>query len=362
MDILASARRLGAELLRPQAEQVDVAGVPRSHIDALAAAGLLGVVAPATVGGADLDPPTLRAVAEELAAADSSTWFVWTQHHTPVRTLARSPASAARERWLPDLATGRALAGVAYTHLRRPGPPALEAERAGDGWRVTGEIAWLTSWGLADVFCIGAQADDRVVWLFDDLRRDDHVRVTPLPLAAMTGTATVRARLDALPVPAEHVAVVEPLGDWRAADAARTVDASPAVFGLVRETVDRLSLLAEQRRDHGAARLAATAGAELEPLRAAAYALADADDGAERTDERLALRAQAHALACRVTAGLVAAGGGRSMALDAPAQRLARTALFLLVQGQTAAVRAATLRQIGEGRDDVSAAGAPGGG
>ena len=73
----SAAAALGETLLRPNAEKVDVAGVPRSHLDALAAAGLMDVVSlPASVQ---------RQVAEELAAADASTWFVWTQHHTPVR-------------------------------------------------------------------------------------------------------------------------------------------------------------------------------------------------------------------------------------------------------------------------------------
>ncbi|MEU8034697.1 hypothetical protein AB0C13_40190, partial [Streptomyces sp. NPDC049099] len=43
----------------------------------------------------------------------------------------------------------------------------------------------------------------------------------------------------------------------------------------------------------------------------------------------------------------VVAGGGRSMALTSRAQRLAREALFLLVQGQTTESRAAHLRALG---------------
>ena len=58
------------------------------------------------------------------------------------------------------------------------------------------------------------------------------------------------------------------------------------------------------------------------------------------------LRAQAHLLAVRATTALVTVGAGRSMLLDSAAQRLARVALFLLVQGQTAAVREATLREL----------------
>ena len=81
-------------------------------------------------------------------------------------------------------------------------------------------------------------------------------------------------------------------------------------------------------------------------LRASAYTVADEATDGSRLEERLALRAQAHLLAVRATTALVTVGAGRSMLLDSAAQRLARVALFLLVQGQTAAVREATLGEL----------------
>jgi alkylation response protein AidB-like acyl-CoA dehydrogenase len=270
-----------------------------------------------------------------------------------VRTLARGDNDALRERWLRRLAGGEALAGVAFTHLRRPGPPAVRAERSGAGWRIHGEIAWLTSWHLADTFLVGAQTGDDVVWCLAPLREVAGVQVVPLRLMAMSGTSTVRLRLDDVSVDDDDVALVEPLAAWRAADAAKTADVNPAVFGVTREAVDRLRALAEQRDDPAAALAADAVERQLLDLRAAAYALVDEvaarERVDERVDERLRLRAEAHVLACRATQALVAAWSGRAVALDAPAQRLAREALFLLVQGQTGAVRAATLERLARG-------------
>jgi alkylation response protein AidB-like acyl-CoA dehydrogenase len=345
---VAAARALGDSLLRPAAERVDVDGVPRSHIEALAAAGLLGVVAPREFGGSDCTLAEMRAVTEQVAAADTSTWFVWTQHHTPVRTLARGTNDDLRRQWIPKLAAGSALAGVAFTHLRRPGRPAVTAERTGDGWSVTGDLAWLTSWGLADVFLVGAQAGDDVVWALVRLQAGPNVQVRPLALAAMQGTATVSVRLEGLPVPHADVVLIEPLAQWREMDVQRTVDVSPAVLGVTAEAIRRL----RERADDDAADLADAAERRLAELRGAVDRLvegANADD----VDERLRLRAQSHLLAVDVTAGLVALGGGRSMLLDQPAQRLARVALFLLVQGQTPAVRGATLREISGWRGGI---------
>lgn len=339
------ARSLGDTLLRPAAERCDVEGVPRSHLDALAAEGLFGIAAPADAGGSDLALTVQRAVAEELAAADASTWFVWTQHHTPVRTVLRSPDPRMRAEWLPRLARGESVAGVAFTHLRRPRLPVLTATRTSDGFKVSGDIAWLTSWQLADVFLIGAQAGDDVVWMLVDLYDRPGVSAEPLGLAAMTGTATVRVRLHDLVVSADEVVLVEPVAEWRAADAARTVDTSAAVFGVTRDALRRL----RERDDDASVTTAAAMQGRLDELRASAYALADDPDASAHVEERLAVRAQAHALACASTAALVTAGAGRAMLLDAAAQRLARTALFLLVQGQTAAVREATLRAFAGG-------------
>src|SRR3954447_3077577 len=270
---VAAARQLGDELLRPHAERVDVEGVPRGHLDALASAGLMAAT--------DVPLPAMREVTELLAAADASTWFVWTQHHTPVRTLRRGSNRELAERLLAPLLAGTMLAGVAYTHLRRPGPPAVTATPDGNGWRLDGEISWLTSWQLADIFCVGAQVagtdqDDLVVWMLLPLRDTEGVQAELLGLAAMAGTSTLRVRLDNVRVSSADVALVEPLSEWRATDAAKPADVSPAVFGVAGEAVRRL----RERGDALTDAVADTLDEQLRELRASAYALADdAADG-----------------------------------------------------------------------------------
>jgi len=330
MPVVDAARRLSDDLLRPQAEDVEAHGVPRSHLSALAEAGLFGVSAPAAYGGSDQPPAVMREIVEVLSGADASTWFVWTQHHSPVRALVRGTNEALRDRWLPRLASGSALAGVAFTHLRRPGPPAVRARRADGGWRIDGDLAWLTSWGLADVFLVGAVSDADVVWALLPLAEMSGVTTQSLDLIAMRGTSTVSVQLDDVAAADADVVLVESLDEWRATDAERTADVSPAVFGVTGECVRRL------QDDAAAARFAA----ELDEVRARAYGLQDA---AGPRAERIAARAEAHVLAVRTSAALVAAGAGRSMLAGNPAQRLAREALFLLIQGQDARIRAAQI-------------------
>ncbi|MGA8634121.1 MAG: hypothetical protein WB805_04605 [Candidatus Dormiibacterota bacterium] len=60
-------------------------------------------------------------------------------------------------------------------------------------------------------------------------------------------------------------------------------------------------------------------------------------------------RARASELALRAATTLVVSGGGRSITMADHAQRLAREALFLLVFGQTPAIKAAQLHRLYDG-------------
>ena len=338
-----AAHRLAADRLVPQAQRVDVEGVGRDQVDALVAAGLLGLDAPTSVGGGGRPAPVAREVAELLGGACGTTWFVWTQHTRPAQVAAGAVGGTAAA-WAPRLASGAALAGVAFTHVRRPGPPPVRAVRApaDDGWCVDGRVDWCTSWGLADVVLLAAQTDDaQVVLALVDARDQAGLSASePLRLAAMGGTRTVALRLDGLHVPDDRVVAVVPRERFLASDASAVANATPALFGLTRAVLARLRAVGTGRGEaallHAADRLAARAG----EVRAEAYRLRDEVPAADALEGRTALRGEACALAVRASAALVAAVSGRGMALDQPAQRHAREALFHLVQAQTAPVRA----------------------
>ncbi|ARP73590.1 acyl-CoA dehydrogenase [Streptomyces pluripotens] len=330
------ARRLAADLLAPEAERVDQEGVPASHIAAVKRSGLLGAVAPVTHGGAGAPPSVLRETAEILAGACCSTWFVQTQHHTPVQTLTQSELPV-RERLLGPLARGELLSGVAYAHLRAYPRVPVRVHRRGAGWRFDGTVPWYTGWGLNDVLLLAGVTDTgEVLFAFAEACDQRGLRASPpMRLAALTASHTVSLELDGLWLPEEAVALRTPYERWAPGDRARTLGTNPAVFGVARSA---LSLLDEETAGPLRVRLA--------DVRRRAYALADQAEPGERTGERLAVRADAYEVLRTATTAAVVAGGGRAMALTSRAQRLAREALFLLVQGQTAESRAAHLRTL----------------
>ncbi|MFF1404007.1 acyl-CoA dehydrogenase family protein [Streptomyces sp. NPDC058294] len=348
--LVARARRLAAELLLPEAEHVDQEGVPPGHVEAVKRSGLLGVAAPVDHGGSGAPPAVLREITEILAGACCSTWFVQTQHHTPVQMLAASGLPV-RERLLGPLSRGELLSGVAYAHLRSHGRCPVRVRRRGDGWRFDGTVPWYTGWGLNDVLLLAGATDaGEVLFAFAEACEQPGLRASaPMRLAALTAARTVSLELDGLWLPAESVVLRTPYETWAAGDRARTRNTGPAVLGVAEAA---LSLLAEET--------AAPLRARLAGVRRRAYDLADHPVPHERTGERLAVRAEAYDVLRVATTAAVVAGGGRAMALSSRAQRLAREGLFLLVQGQTAETREAHLRTL-TASGGVTAARDPGG-
>ncbi|MFJ9895773.1 acyl-CoA dehydrogenase family protein [Streptomyces sp. NPDC091280] len=335
-DLLTRARLLADDLLAPHAEQVDQEGVPASHIEAIKSSGLLGVSAPVSYGGSAAPGAVARETAEILAGACCSTWFVQTQHHTPVMTLAKSELPV-RESLLGPLSRGELMSGVAYAHLRAYPRVPVRVTRERAGWRFEGTVPWYTGWGLNDVMLLAGVTDaDEALFAFTEAREQAGLRASaPMRLAALTASRTVSLELKGLWLPEEAVALRVPYARWAKDDRPKPTNASPAVFGVAAAA---LALLDDDTADPLRAR--------LDEVRAQAYALAEHPVPHAYLAERLALRTQAYEVLMKTTTAAVVAGGGRSLSLTSRAQRLAREALFLLVQGQTAESRAAHLQAL----------------
>ena len=318
---VAAAELLAEEFLWPAALEIDGAGrVPSEVLDRLAAAGLYGVAGPPEAGGSGLDPEEMGMVVEALGGASLATAFVWIQHHSALRAVAAGRPSV-RERWLQAMCAGDVRSGIAYAALRRPGPPAMTAVTGPDGGVVLdGTAPWVTGWGLIDTVYVGGRQGDELVWALLDARPGPSVHAEALPLAAVDSSATVRLRLRDHAVDPERVVSREPYADWRARDGS----------GLATNGFLALGVAGRCARLLGAASL----HAQVEALRRRLV------DGAG-PEEVVAARADASLLAVRAATALVAAGGGRSVGIADHAQRLMREAMFLLVFGQTAPIRAA---------------------
>ncbi len=338
----------------PDAQRLEADGVTRALVDEMAAAGVL------SAGLVDAwTPAQVREVHEQLAGASGALWFVLTQHRSPAEAARSTTNTPLRDRWMPGLISGQQLGAVSFAHLRRPGPPTVTATREQDGWRVSGRLDWVTSWGLADVLLLMAETEqgDVVQALLPASLRPGLTIGAELRLAAMQGTSTVAAVIDGMHVEDAEVARVLRKRDWVAADAQRTANAPPAVFGLARAALNALIAAGESRGSVATRDLALGWSQTFQQLRSRAYALVDDVEAGEAIGERVRLRAEITKLAHDVTSALITVQAGRAMLLTAPEQRWAREALFSLVQAQTHVTREAlltTFTPASLGRDERS--------
>ncbi len=333
-DALRAAAVLATELAT-EAEQLERDGVTRAVVDRMAAAGLLAVHGPPELGGLPL--PQQREVAELLAGASPDAWFVWFQHGPVVRALHNSANTELAARHLPDLCSGRAQGGVAFSHLRTA-TPSVFADREGHGWRLTGFQPWCTGWGLTDLLLAGAVVrgtDETLLAIVPAGDRPELRSAGVLQLASMNGTSTHALRFEGLYVADEDVVLLLDREPWEAADTAMNTNVQPSTFGVALAALD---LLADR-----APAVAASLRARLLEVRTRAYRLLDEVPPTEQLEERLALRAQALVLQLEACTALLTARGGQGMGLADPAQRLLRAAAFQVVHSQAPHIREATL-------------------
>jgi alkylation response protein AidB-like acyl-CoA dehydrogenase len=325
-DVVARARRLAADLLAPAAAGIEAAStVPRSHLDALAAAGLYGLTGPVAAGGLAAGAAGVAAVVEELAAGDLATTFVFLQHLGVVGRLAAAGPPELQQEFLADLCAGRRRAGIALQAAVRPGPPAIRLRRDGDVLVLDGAVPWVTGWGSVDLVLVAAREGDDVAFVLVDARPGPTLAATTQHLVAVQASATVELRLTGHRAPAGRLVQTVPLDTLRAADAAGLRLNGSLALGLVLRCTRRI----------GSSALDDELAAARERLDAAAPA------------ELPAARAAAAELASRAAAALVVATGSRAVLAGSEAERTVREALFLLVFGTRPAITAALLARLG---------------
>lgn len=328
---LDQARAVIDEVVAPAAVTVDTDGVPASHLEALAAAGYLGLGVPEQYGGTPAAPGHDRELDQLLAGACPSSHLVVSQHAGAVRSILDAPPGQARD-LLALLATGELIGGAAFGHVRSwPRRTALVAKRVAGGWRLDGTVPWLSGWGLVTLLHLGAvaEAERRMVFAVVDLP-DERVVATDLDLAAVGGSRTVTLRVDDLFVPDARVLATPTIEEWHDRDGATGPAVAPGTIGLARAAVSE-ALAAYP----GEPSLLALAGAVEELDRVDRSTPLDS----HAIESREQWRAYSIDLACRATRAGVVAAGGAGLGTSHIAQVRARAALFLHVRSLTAGLR-----------------------
>ena len=346
-DVLNIARRLAVEVLEPHASATDTsAAPPREGIERLASAGLLGLSIPREYGGLESSPATLRRVLEIIASGCGTTAFVYFQHLVGCRHIAGGENTELAARVLPALASGERFCSLAFSHLRRPGPPVLRVSIDASDFVFDGTAPWTTGAGLADVVLLaGTHESGDSIWAVVPLADGGGLTVSePMQLAAANASSTVSLSCEGLRVGSDSFVKRVSASQLAAETAGAILFFTALSLGVATRATE---LVAERLAATGSEGLvAAELSSEIERAREAVDACA-ARAGTPGFDaEALDVRAWCIDLGVRTAHAAVIASGGRANLLVDPAQRLLREAMLYTLTAQTPALRQASLERI----------------
>jgi alkylation response protein AidB-like acyl-CoA dehydrogenase len=162
--IREAVREFAEREVAPVAEELDrEKRFPLELVGRLAELGLMGVPFPAEWGGAGADTLAYAVLIEELARIDSSV-AITVAAHTSLGTapIHRFGTDAQKERWLPDLCSGRRLAAFGLTEPEAgsdAGATRMRAREQDDGsFVLDGEKMFITNAGTPISACVTVTA------------------------------------------------------------------------------------------------------------------------------------------------------------------------------------------------------------
>lgn len=319
MQVLEQARAL-AQQFRRVAEETDASRrPPRSHLEAMAEAGIFR-------HGAEAPPGERRRVLDLLASGCGVTSFLSTQHAGACRRL-----RAAGHPLLEDAIHGRVWVGVCFAHLRRARSP-VTVEAAEGGYRFSGKGPWFSGWGLMDhVLVGGALPDGKFLLCLTRVDRPEILIGAQPEFAVMNASATVPLTFEDLWLPQDSVIVQSDAQTMNQADMHSTAYQAARSLGVTRAAAEYLpEALAEQ---------------VLKAIEEHHQRL-DRWDTSPSWPTAVAFRHQAIELGRRSCQAALMAVGGRGHASAHPVQRLCREASFYATTQLTAELREATLEHL----------------
>ncbi len=140
--------------------------VPDDLISKMAGLGLFGCSVPESYGGTEMGYLTMVVLTEELSTASLVAGSLITRSEILTRALLQGGTEEQRQSWLPRIASGELLVGVAVTEpdvgsdVASVSCKATRGEHDGrSGWLIEGAKAWSTFAGRADILALLARTD-----------------------------------------------------------------------------------------------------------------------------------------------------------------------------------------------------------
>ncbi len=160
-DLIALTRDLADGELTPRVAKDEASErFPAEVFATLGSAGLLGLPYPEELGGGAQPYEVYLQVLEELGARWAAVAVAVSVHTLSCFPLAAYGAPEQQQRWLPEMLGGTQLGAYSLSEPQAGSDAAAlacRAQRAEQGWRITGTKAWVTSGGKADFYTLFAR-------------------------------------------------------------------------------------------------------------------------------------------------------------------------------------------------------------
>lgn len=146
-------------------DHADTDAACQALVRAMGKAGWLRYAVPAAWGGA-LDTVESRSICllrETFARHDGLADFAFAMQGLGSGVIALAGQDSLRERWLPAVARGEAIAAFALSEPEAGSDVAAMQTRArkdGDSWILDGAKTWISNGGIADFYCVFARSSD----------------------------------------------------------------------------------------------------------------------------------------------------------------------------------------------------------
>ncbi|GED15727.1 acyl-CoA dehydrogenase family protein [Aneurinibacillus migulanus] len=155
--------KLAQERIKPRAAEIDEKGeYPFDIKDLLSEYGYIGANLPEEYGGAGLDLLTYCLIVEEVARVCASSSQIITVQELGSLPVLLSGNEEQKQRFMPDLATGKKLACFGLTEPSAGSDVKsmkTRAERDGAYYRLNGQKCFITNGNIADVYTVFAKTD-----------------------------------------------------------------------------------------------------------------------------------------------------------------------------------------------------------
>ncbi len=159
------ARKIAEEKIRPARAELDEASeFPRAILDEFAKANLSGLFVPEEYGGAGAGCTGLCVAIEEIARVCAGVCTSYAATALGAMPILVGGSEEQKQKYLPDIASGKALAAFGLTEANAGSDAAgieTTADSDGDFYVLNGRKQWITNAGEAQLYTIFAMTDKK---------------------------------------------------------------------------------------------------------------------------------------------------------------------------------------------------------